>query len=57
MLSAETWTQERNLRLSEPRETLIYLMGRLGREPIPQELLVYLAENLRVIRPQEVAES
>lgn len=46
MATAEHWTQERNLSLLCKRELLIYLLGRLNRETLPQDLLVFLAENL-----------
>jgi hypothetical protein len=54
---ADTWTEERNLRLSEDRETLIYLLGRIGREPIPENMWVFLARHSRMWRPREAAEA
>ena len=42
------WTEERNLNLSQVgrlRETLIYILGRVGREPLPPEVWAFLAEH------------
>ena len=47
MTSAELWTQERNLSFRAERETLIYVLGRVGREELPPEVLIFLAEHLK----------
>jgi len=57
MALAELWTRTRNLNLSDRDETIIYLLGRIGREPIPPELLVWLATHPKVWRPPVVGES
>jgi len=41
--AAEDWTRKRNLSVKSERETLIYLLGRIGRETIPQDLLIFFA--------------
>jgi len=46
MTSAELWTQERNLSPLAEQETLIYILGRVGREDLPPEVWVFLANFL-----------
>jgi|SaaInlStandDraft_4_1057021.scaffolds.fasta_scaffold35731_3 hypothetical protein len=46
MASAELWTQERNLSFQAGRETLIYILGRVGREDLPPEVWVFIATHV-----------
>ena len=44
----DKWTEARNLcfeRAARRRETLIYLMGRIGKEELPTEAWVFIAQN------------
>jgi len=54
MTSAELWVEKRNLSLLERRETLIYILGRMGHEPLPPELWLFLAthSSMWVHRPE-----
>jgi len=44
--ASRSWAEERNLSHNSERETLIYILGRVGREEIPQDLLLKIAEYM-----------
>lgn len=51
------WTEERNLNLQKAErreEALIYILGRVGRETLPPEVWVFLAQHSKtwVMPPQ-----
>ena len=46
MTSTELWTRKRNLSFQAERETLIYVLGRVGREELPPEVWVFLASHV-----------
>lgn len=46
---ASAWSAERNIDLSKSarrREALIYILGRVGKEPLPPEAWAFLSMNL-----------
>ncbi len=60
MIPADQWAERRNLTLTRSerkREALIYILGRIGREPLPAEVWVFLAERLPNINSDGVGET
>jgi len=51
MHAADRWTEDRNLSLKKAerrQEALIYILGRVGREPLPPEVWAFLAQHGRM---------
>lgn len=46
MTSSETWAAERNLDPKRERELFLYLIGRIGKEPLPEDLLIIIAHKV-----------
>ena len=57
MVSATAWAKKRNLKLQQP-EALLYVLCRAGKEELPSEVWVYLADrSYRFLRKSDNIEA